>query len=216
MGIGGYLSARGDASAAAAAAAAAGSGTGDLEDEGEEDEHMNEKGVQVVDSYLAPLDLPPELLSLVRGHLDGRTDVASTLARKLSQEKNDEEDDIPPPPIMSGLSVALGYLIGGSLPLFPYFVVSHVGDGLLWSFIVCIIALFSFGFIKDFALHMQQQRAEVWVKDKGLGRQGWRWADVRRSCWEGTQMVMLGSMAALAAVLCVRLFDGMGYDGPQP
>ncbi|KAF3769767.1 hypothetical protein M406DRAFT_354137 [Cryphonectria parasitica EP155] len=217
MGIGGYLSAKGEARASLPGKDTDPSHEDDDEEAGER--CMDEKAGLAVDSYLAPLDLPRELLDLVRQHVHSRHDVATAIERKLAvqeeEDKEDEEQDAGPQPIMSGMSVALGYLIGGSLPLFPYFIVKHVGDGLLWSFIVCIIALFSFGFIKDFVLHMHKQREEVWVKDKGLGRLGWRWADVRRSSWEGTQMVMLGSMAALAAVFCVRLFDGMGYGGPE-
>lgn len=194
MGIGGYLSARGEATAAVA---------------DDEDKPLDEKHMDPVAKYLAPLDLPADLLQLVHEHVGARDDVAAAL-----EETDEEEDGILPHPIVSGMSVASGYLIGGSLPLFPYFVVSHVGNGLLWSFVVCIIALFLFGFIKDFALHMQKQK-EIWVNEKSFRSMGWRWADVRRSAWEGTQMVILGSMAALAAVLCVRLFDGMGYDVPQ-
>lgn len=211
MGIGGYLSARGDARGA----------TVHITPEEEEDEEgkgqIDEKaGQMVVDKYLAPLDLPPELLDLVQEHIAGRVDVAAAVERKMAPEA-DEEEDVPPAPWMSGLSVAMGYLIGGCLPLFPYFIVKQVGDGLLWSFIVCVIALFSFGFIKDFVLHMQKAKKEVWSKEKSLGKEGWwTWRDICRSSWEGTQMVILGSLAALAAVLCVRLFEGMGRDGPQP
>lgn len=235
MGIGGYLSARGEASAAAADALA-------REEEEEQEEQMKTAACPVEEKtavggrgatarYLAPLDLPPELLDLVRAHVSSRADVATALEREAEVDEDDDEDedDAGPSPVLSGASVALGYLIGGSLPLAPYFAVGRVGDGLLWSFVVCIIALFAFGFTKDFVLHRQQQgrlrgAAEVegaFVKDKMLrgARSGWGWAwrDVRRSAWEGTQMVMLGSMAALAAVLCVRLFDGMGRgDDTQP
>ncbi|KAK4235961.1 hypothetical protein C8A03DRAFT_17357, partial [Achaetomium macrosporum] len=54
-------------------------------------------------------------------------------------------------PLLAGLSVAVGYLLGGVLPLFPYFFVNQVKDGLFWSFGVCAVALFVFGFCKDFA-----------------------------------------------------------------
>lgn len=207
MGIGGYLSAKGEASAPPSSA-------GDEEEEEVEDE----KRPQVaVDQYLAPLDLPPELLELVQKHISARVDVAGTLVRRLAPEQREEDDNAPAPPIMSGLSVAIGYLIGGSLPLFPYCVVDHVGDGLLWSFVVCVIALFAFGFTKDSMLHLQKQR-EIWINEKGirLQRWGWTWKDVRRSSWEGAQMVMLGSIAALAAVLCVRLFEGIGHNNSPP
>lgn len=225
MGIGGYLSAKGEQQqqqqettrrCALAAAAAT-----DEEDVVVDEKASQQRAERSVEGYLAPLYLPPELLNLVRDHIHGRDDVAASLAREMlsrgegDDDDGDDDEDVPPSPIMSGLSVALGYLVGGSLPLFPYFVVSQVGDGLLWSFIVCIVALFSFGFTKDLVLHLRME-SDVWIKDKDLGRRRWAWSDIRRSSWEGLQMVLLGSMAALAAVLCVRLFDSMGHDTSQP
>lgn len=205
MGIGGYLSAKGEAGGAD------NSNAGSMCDEDE-----NEKAGRVVDRYLAPLDLPPELLGLVREHVGTSGSIAAALGRELAHDTEDGDGHVVSRPAISGLSVALGYLIGGSLPLFPYFLVGHVGDGLLWSFIVCVVALFAFGFTKDFVLHRKKEGDEVWVNEKKLGKQGWRWADLRRSSWEGCQIVMLGSIAALAAVFCVRLFDRMGYNGPEP
>lgn len=214
MGIGGYLSAKGEQQQTASHTTA---NRADEEELGWKDEKVSQRLVATtVERYIAPLNLPPELLDLVRDHAKGRDDVVAALARQMQGDDGDaDDDDTPLSPIMSGLSVALGYLIGGSLPLFPYFVVSHVGDGLMWSFIVCIIALFFFGFTKDLVLHIRKE-SDVWVKDKDLGKRRWGWSDVRRSSWEGLQMVLLGSMAALAAVLCVRWFENMGHEGTQP
>lgn len=89
--------------------------------------------------------------------------------------------------MLDGLAVSVGYLVGGILPLFPHFFVKEAWNGLVWSFVVCAIALFVFGFGK------------CWILN---GRQ------IRTSLWEGAQMVILGSVAALGAVLCVRAFDG--------
>lgn len=211
MGIGGYLSARGDVRSAAAAA-----GVAEEDDDADEDvDDEKTAAQQVVDGYLGPLDLPLELLDLVQAHIAGRVDVAVAVERKMAPPPAEEDaEDGVPAAWMSGLSVATGYLLGGSLPLFPYFVVSEVGHGLLWSFAVCVISLFTFGFVKDFVLHIQSAKAEAWVEDKTIRRRaGWRWQDVRRSSWEGAQMVVLGSLAALAAVLCVRLFESMGQKG---
>ncbi|PSS00884.1 VIT family-domain-containing protein, partial [Coniella lustricola] len=167
MGIGGYLSAKGDLAAASA-----------------------------LDAGSEPA-CESESLSTANDSNSDQDD---------DDNDDDDDDDAPTHPVVSGFSVALGYLIGGSLPLFPYFLVSRVGDGLLWSFVVCIVALFTFGFIKDFALHLHMQRQRA----AATAAKDW-WKDVRRSSWEGAQMVILGSLAAAAAVLCVRLFDGMGY-----
>ncbi|KAK4221329.1 VIT family-domain-containing protein [Podospora fimiseda] len=103
------------------------------------------------------------------------------------------EHDLPESPILSGLSVALGYLLGGIIPLFPYFFLKETDDplskGLAWSFGVCVIALFVFGFGKAWVLG----------DEKRFGR----------CLWEGIQMVVLGSVAAGAALLCVRGFEGL-------
>ncbi|KAK4449044.1 putative vacuolar iron transporter protein [Podospora aff. communis PSN243] len=90
-------------------------------------------------------------------------------------------------PVLEGVAVAVGYLVGGILPLFPYFFVKEAWNGLVWSFGVCVVALFVFGFAKCWVLNGPR---------------------IRTSLWEGGQMVLLGSVAALAAVLCVRLLDG--------
>lgn len=220
MGIGGYLSAKGEAQEACEPASIV-----TMADRDADADNTKEKigSIAVVDDYLAPLDLPSELLDLVRQHVFPRSDITSALVRKIvtaEEPDHDNSDNAPPSSIIVGLSVAIGYLIGGSLPLFPYFVVSHVGDGLMWSFVVCVIALFSFGFTKDFILHRKHGKEGVLGENTGPGN-GWResrtisWMDIRRSAWEGLLMVMLGSMAALAAVLCVRLFEGMAHKQPQ-
>lgn len=216
MGIGGYLSAKGEQQQQQTTDTASASSRADEEESslGWADEKASHHlAAATVERYLAPLALPSEVQDLVRDHVQGRDDVVAALARQLQGGGggDDNDDEEPLSPIMSGLSVALGYLIGGSLPLFPYFVVSQVGDGLMWSFIVCIIALFSFGFTKDLVLHIRKE-SDRWVKDKDLGKRRWGWSDIRRSSWEGLQMVLLGSMAALAAVLCVRWFENMGHE----
>lgn len=214
MGIGGYLSAKGDGRGGHTAAVGC---VGDKEEEEEEGGELNEKAGEVVDRYLAPLDLPSELLELVHKHIVDREDIAAAVERKMARvEDNDDEEDGPPPAWISGLSVAIGYLIGGSLPLFPYFIVKEVADGLLWSFVVCVMALFTFGFIKSHVLLVQSAKSGGWMKGKGLQRAGWTWRNVRQSSWEGAQMVILGSLAALAAVLCVRLFEGIGSARSEP
>jgi VIT1/CCC1 family predicted Fe2+/Mn2+ transporter len=102
-------------------------------------------------------------------------------------------------PVWTGLSVAVGYLVGGVILLFPYFFGADVGAGLLWSFSVCIVALIGFGFGKEFVLSESGSGAP----DKSRTP----WSKIRSSVWEGLQMVVLGGIAALAA--CVRLFNGV-------
>ena len=201
MGIGGYLSARGENAALVRAQ--------DHEEDDASAEDPEKAGLvadeksAVVREYLAPLDLPEELADLVKEHLYRNPSVVQVLEERAH---DDDEDSQLASPILVGLSVALGYLLGGILPLAPYLFVSQVGTGLLWSFIVCIVALFVFGFTKDFVVNRESMSEDaVWSERK----RSFPWKDIRRSTWEGAQMVILGSVAAASAVLCVRLFEGL-------
>ncbi|KAK5655808.1 hypothetical protein OQA88_5346 [Cercophora sp. LCS_1] len=169
MGIGGYLAARSPSS------------HDEQKPEAESEEGLlrsdTEKGclsgevVKYLEVLRLPVELEHQVLDFVRTNgWDGSVD---------EEEKGS--------PVLEGVAVAVGYLVGGILPLFPYFFVSEAWNGLVWSFGVCVVALFVFGF------------AKCWVLSGGR---------MRTSLWEGVQMVVLGSVAALAAVLCVRVFDG--------
>ncbi len=222
MGIGGYLAARGEVAAAAAEQAAVADEEGrdcggDVDEKGCVVEDGDEGVDGVVARYLGPLELPFHLQAMVVQHVRGRAGVEEALVdleREQLGKGGEEEGERLPSPVVAGLSVALGYLLGGMLPLFPYFLVSEVQDGLVWSFVTCAVALFVFGFGKDLALDVSRRR-ERSAREGSLGDEGRvkvRWRDVRRSSWEGAQMVILGSVAAAAAVLCVRAFEGFRTD----
>ncbi|KAK1763454.1 hypothetical protein QBC33DRAFT_549753 [Phialemonium atrogriseum] len=235
MGVGGYLAARGEERDAADAAAAAARG-GDRDGGGWGGDGSEKEGQAAVTRYLGALDLPPQLVEMVLEHVRQRPGIGEALLLGADRDDGGDGDHegeqrggrrLVASPVFVGLSVSLGYLLGGLLPLFPYFFVSHVGDGLLWSFAVCVVALFVFGFSKDFALSRRRRRrgdsssddkhAEMVVLD-GRGRVARRvvpWGDIGRSAWEGAQMVILGSVAALAAVLCVRMFEGLDMTSSE-
>jgi hypothetical protein len=212
MGIGGYLSARGEVATAAAAKATEDNNIDDVAVIQEEKSLSTDR--DIVASYLEPLDLPPQLHDMVIRHVRGCPAILeafreSQLGNGQFKQKEASDDERLPSPFMAGLSVALGYLLGGLLPLFPYFLVDQVKDGLLWSFGVCAVALFAFGFCKDFVLTRGNSRHAVAA---GEPEKKMRWRDIRRSAWEGAQMVLLGSVAALAAVLCVRAFESLSVS----
>ncbi|KAK4197678.1 VIT family-domain-containing protein [Triangularia verruculosa] len=118
------------------------------------------------------------------------------------QDSGESDEEVKESPIVAGLAVSVGYLLGGILPLFPYFFVGveNVHVGLAWSFGVCVVALFVFGFVKDFILTRN---------DKGADGENVRRKRLRKAVWEGVQMALLGSVAAVAAVLCVKAFEGL-------
>ncbi|KAI0015035.1 VIT family-domain-containing protein [Xylariomycetidae sp. FL0641] len=198
MGIGGYLAARGEAPSCDSAPP----------QQGEEDPEKSgpPPPPQIpVHEYLAPLRLPPDLLRQVTAHVGAAatTTTTTTPAWRPRADANYNEATAaaaaaPPAPWFVGLSVALGYLVGGLLPLSPYFFFrgDEVARGLRWSFGICLCALFVFGFGKDYLLHAHRHQQT----------RSWR---LRRSAAEGMRMVVLGGLAAVAAVLCVKAFEGM-------
>lgn len=194
MGIGGYLAARGEQASST--------------DCYDHDEKLGTDDQDSIHDYLALLDLPSDLLQSVKAHVDNHP----AILRRLLCNVNLRDDSLSSkakefPPAIVGLSISFGYLLGGLLPLFPYFFVSSVEDGLRWSFLVCILALFIFGFTKDFLLHPESTE-DRW-QNENVRRGPAKWKRVKHSSWEGIRMVVMGGIAAVAAVLCVRLFEGV-------
>ncbi|KXH46700.1 hypothetical protein CSIM01_10918 [Colletotrichum simmondsii] len=212
MGIGGYLAARDSSPDASRTPPLA---TVDEEEQGmlssagrhSEDEIDDEKcqaGVvadeeEAVLRYLQPLGLPETTVVMVIGAVRSRPGGLSWASERINgtqasrphalvEVDNVDKSHLLVSPIFSGLSIAIGYLCGGMMPLLPYFFASSVGHGLLWSIIVCLIALFIFGAGKSWLL--------------GDGK-----TSRTRCLWEGLQMTLFGCCAAGAAVLCVRLVD---------
>jgi VIT1/CCC1 family predicted Fe2+/Mn2+ transporter len=204
MGIGGYLSARGDIAASAASDKAAQDKINKTQ-QFDAEKAAEKSRTAVLEEYLGPLRLPQHLLDAVRAHADNKPEITASIVSHQKSMKDaddsDSEEEQLCSPVLNGVSVAMGYLLGGLLPLFPYFFVTEVCAGLKWSFGVCIVALFIFGFTKHYLLQEE-------VEDKHWSH-AWhyhsrRWNRIRQSAWEGLQMVILGSIAAFAALLCVK------------
>ncbi|KAK7949501.1 kinase activator protein [Apiospora saccharicola] len=206
MGIGGYLAAKGEQATDTAASGSDGRDAVDDEMGGDEEKEAALGSTDdVVEEYLAPLNLRDDLRAAVEAHVRSQPDLVDALRTK-AQDDDDAGTgygDRASSPVMVGLSVSVGYLLGGLLPLFPYFFVSQVSDGLRWSFGVCILALFLFGFTKHYLLQDDAQR------HNRHQRRSAQWKRVRASLWEGMQMVVLGSIAAVTAVLAVKALEGL-------
>ncbi|KAG8421025.1 hypothetical protein J3458_002932 [Metarhizium acridum] len=168
-----------------------------LSDNLDEKDSEQESKEDLIRSHLEPLALPPatvlEILVMLRKRPDG---VRSTVYRLQQQNVATEplSDQLPVWPVASGLSISLGYVVGGIIPLLPYFFTSTVGRGLHWSIALCLIALMAFGSSKSWVLRGEER-------------------SVKRSLWEGFQMLVLGSLAAGAAVLCVNLVGAGSEPG---
>lgn len=94
--------------------------------------------------------------------------------------------------VTSAVTIAVAYFLGGLLPLIPYFCVEDgaVYTGLFISIGVMVVALFAFGYVKEGVV---------------IGFHGGR--NIRLCCFSGVQMVVVGSLAAGAAMGLVRLFN---------
>lgn len=92
--------------------------------------------------------------------------------------------------ITCALTIATGYFIGGFIPLIPYMLIDNVNRGLLWSIGTMIIALFVFGYVKTCFV---------------IGWAGWK--NSIKGTRGGVEMVIVGSVAAGAAMGLVRAFD---------
>ncbi|PTB64509.1 hypothetical protein BBK36DRAFT_1095469, partial [Trichoderma citrinoviride] len=201
MGIGGYLSAKDELPAPGAV---------NRRDDGDEEElrgmlrhdgdreSLDEKDREaqevVVRRHLEPLALPGWMVQDIMTALNDRPEGLHHVAHQLLssraaysiEEGSSSTDQLPVWPVASGLSISLGYIIGGTIPLLPYFFAATVGLGLRWSIALCLLALMSFGAGKS------------WLLRGGEASGSWM-----RCVWEGLQMLILGSLAALASVLCV-------------
>lgn len=52
--------------------------------------------------------------------------------------------------LKSALTIAISYILGGIIPLFPYILINDSHEALMLSAAVTLLALFSFGFIKGY------------------------------------------------------------------
>lgn len=98
-----------------------------------------------------------------------------------------EADFAPSKAYFSGLTISLGYFFGGLIALVPYLFVSSVHQGFFGSVVLMAIALFLFG----------------WGKTSLVGETD-RWLCFR----SGMQMMLLGGVAAGAAMGCVKAMGG--------
>jgi len=92
--------------------------------------------------------------------------------------------------ITCALTIALGYFLGGFVPLLPYFFTGNITKALVCSIGIMVLALFLFGYVKT-CLNV-----------------GWRSrTNVFQGVTGGAQMILVGGAAAGAAMGIVRAFN---------
>ncbi|KAM0708188.1 hypothetical protein Q7P35_004838 [Cladosporium inversicolor] len=179
MGLGGYLSAKSEREAYIAS----------LSDTKSIVATDPEKTSELVRSCFEAYDFPQPVLDAMLARLREMDDDGEQMKKFLMcfHHNMDEDDYAPSRAYLSGLTVALGYICGGLVPLTPYLLVSDPAIALRWSILVMALALFIFG----------------WVKTTFIGVKSWR------NCTKSAiEMVVLGGVAAAAAIGCVKLIDG--------
>lgn len=87
-------------------------------------------------------------------------------------------------------TIAMGYFIGGFIPLLPYFFCAHIDAALWFSVAIMAWALFAFGYGKTCFV-------SGWAGPR----------DIRKGVVGGLQMVVVGGAAAGSAMALVRIFQ---------
>jgi VIT1/CCC1 family predicted Fe2+/Mn2+ transporter len=139
--------------------------------------------------YLEPLSLSDKTISFI---LEDLRLQPGGLPNDIFTETATSHDTTPITPITSGLAISAGYILGAIIPLTPYFFAPTVGVGLQWSIGLCLLALWLFGSGKSWFLSSER-------------RLNWKLC-----FFKGMQMMVLGGVAAAAAVVCVKLLDSDG------
>ena len=136
----------------------------------------------------APYDLPQHLMDDLIAHLTK----SPQLLPFMMQFHHNLPEAASSRAITCALTIAGGYFLGGFIPLLPYFLVprTEVLLALYYSLGVMVLALFTFGYSKTCFVT------------------GWRGG---RNIWKGfvggTQMMVIGGVAAGCAMGLVRLFN---------
>ncbi|KAL2209802.1 hypothetical protein CC79DRAFT_462031 [Sarocladium strictum] len=157
----------------------------------EEEKRQHESDEEDLRRYLEPLALSDKTISFI---LEDLRLQPGGLPNDIFTETITSKDSAPITPITSGLAISAGYILGAIIPLTPYFFAPTVGVGLQWSIGLCLLALWLFGSGKNWFLSSER-------------RPNWRLC-----FFKGMQMMVLGGVAAAAAVVCVKLLGSDGAD----
>jgi vacuolar iron transporter family protein len=109
-------------------------------------ETMPESEVKEVEDAFLALGVDAELTALVAHQITRDKDrwVEFMMRFEIGLEKPEKDRARK-----SGMNIAVSYLMGGLIPLFPYLLTPDNNSGLIWSSIVTILALMVFGFFKS-------------------------------------------------------------------
>ena len=136
-----------------------------------------------VRSAMSDLGLSESTLTSVIGELSETPEAMEKFIMRYYHDQTDASGS-PLRAYASGLTIALGYFLGGLLPLLPYLFSETIRIAFWWSCGIMLNILFLFGCLK------------TWLIDGD---------SVAKCLWSGIQMVVLGGLSAGAAWGCVAV-----------
>ena len=135
MGLGGYLAGKTEADHYSA----------ELHREYDEVEHVPEKEKQEIRDVLAEYGISPSAQNIVTDELSLNKDKWVDFMMKFELGL---EEPKPKRASQSARNISLSYVAGGLIPLSAYLFTSHPSEGLIFSSIITLIALMTFGYFK--------------------------------------------------------------------
>jgi VIT1/CCC1 family predicted Fe2+/Mn2+ transporter len=168
MGLGGYLAGKTETDFY----------NSELKREYEEVESLPEEEKREVKEFFRELGLSPDIQD--RAVAEITKDKKKWVDFMMKYELNLEEPD-PKRARNSAFNIGGSYIVGGLIPLSPYFFCHAPGDALRWSVVLTLVCLFLFGFFKS----------------RVTGINPW---------WGAVRVTLIGAAAAAAAFFVARLF----------
>lgn len=170
MGLGGYLAGKTEQDHY----------TSEVKREYFEVENLRHREIEETKEFFKNIGLSEELQEKATEEIarDKKQWVDFMMKYELGLEKPD-----PKRATKSALNIGLSYVVGGLVPLSPYFFVDSPTEGLKISVMVTLLCLFVFG----------------WFKSKMTGVQPW---------WGAIRVMLIGATAAGAAFGVAKLFGG--------
>ncbi|MGE5518708.1 MAG: VIT1/CCC1 transporter family protein [Candidatus Dadabacteria bacterium] len=142
-------------------------------------DNLRHRELEETREFFANIGLSPELQELATTEI--AKDKDKWVEFMMKYELGLDEPD-PQRARKSAFNIGLSYVVGGLVPLSPYFFVSTPFEGLQFSVVVTLICLFVFGFFKS----------------KMTGINPW---------WGALRVMAIGAMAAAAAFGVAKIFS---------
>lgn len=151
----------------------------ELKREYDEVDHLREREIEETREFLAGIGLSPALQEQATEEIsrDKKQWVEFMMKYELGLEKPD-----PKRARKSAFNIGASYVVGGLVPLSPYFFAATPLDGLTYSVLFTLVFLFIFG----------------WFKSRMTGVNAW---------WGAFRVMLIGALAAGAAFAVARLFE---------